>query len=115
MADQNQQDSNTEEKKDDLPKPSPQVQTTSRRFQQTQAQVDEVVGIMRTNVEKVLERDSKLSELDDRADALNQGASLFEQQAGKLKRKYWWQNLKMLALMAVVLIVLILIFSELFS
>lgn len=49
---------------------------------------------MRTNVEKVLERDQKLSELDDRADALRQGASQFEQQAGKLKRKYWWQNLK---------------------
>lgn len=49
---------------------------------------------MRTNVEKVLERDQKLSELDDRADALQQGASQFEQQAGKLKRKYWWKNLK---------------------
>lgn len=47
----------------DAPKPSPQVQAASRRFQQTQAQVDEVVGIMRTNVEKVLERDTKLSEL----------------------------------------------------
>lgn len=58
------------------------------------SQVDEVVGIMRTNVEKVLERDQKLSELDDRADALQQGASQFEQQAGKLKRKYWWKNLK---------------------
>ena len=59
-------------------------------------QVDEVVGIMRTNVEKVLERDQKLSELDDRADALQQGASQFEQQAGKLKRKYWWKNLKVM-------------------
>lgn len=49
---------------------------------------------MRTNVEKVLERDAKLSELDDRADALQQGASQFEQQAGKLKRKFWLQNLK---------------------
>uniref|UniRef100_A0A834R6Z0 Vesicle-associated membrane protein 2 n=1 Tax=Sarcoptes scabiei TaxID=52283 RepID=A0A834R6Z0_SARSC len=68
--------------------------TSSKRLQQTQAQVDEVVGIMRTNVEKVLERDQKLSELDDRADALQQGASQFEQQAGKLKRKYWWKNLK---------------------
>ena len=48
---------------DDGPKASPQVQAASRRFQQTQAQVDEVVGIMRTNVEKVLERDTKLSEL----------------------------------------------------
>lgn len=38
-----------------------------RRLQQTQAQVDEVVDIMKTNVEKVLERDQKLSELDDRA------------------------------------------------
>lgn len=54
----------------------------------------QVVDIMRTNVEKVLERDAKLSELDDRADALQQGASQFEQQAGKLKRKFWLQNLK---------------------
>ncbi|GFG36830.1 hypothetical protein Cfor_08655, partial [Coptotermes formosanus] len=28
------------------------------------------------------------------ANALQQGASQFEQQAGKLKRKYWWKNLK---------------------
>ncbi|KAA3682113.1 vesicle-associated membrane protein 2 [Paragonimus westermani] len=40
---------------------------TNKRLQQTQAQVDEVVDIMRTNVEKVLERDQKLSQLDDRA------------------------------------------------
>lgn len=45
------------------PTPSPQVNLASKRFQQTQAQVDEVVGIMRTNVERVLERDTKLSEL----------------------------------------------------
>lgn len=79
---------------------------------------------MKTNVMKVLDRDQKLSELDDRAgsnhfysllifninyfsfiivnsfylfvvtDALQQGASQFEQQAGKLKRKFWLQNLK---------------------
>lgn len=39
----------------------------NKRLQQTQAQVDEVVDIMRVNVDKVLERDQKLSELDDRA------------------------------------------------
>ena len=49
---------------------------------------------MRMNVDKVLERDSKLSQLDDRADALQMGASQFEQSAGALKRKYWWKNLK---------------------
>uniref|UniRef100_A0A915KB74 V-SNARE coiled-coil homology domain-containing protein n=1 Tax=Romanomermis culicivorax TaxID=13658 RepID=A0A915KB74_ROMCU len=66
----------------------------SKRLQQTQAQVDEVVGIMKVNVEKVLERDSKLTQLDDRADALQEGASQFEKSAATLKRKYWWKNLK---------------------
>lgn len=46
---------------------TPQQIAAQKRLQQTQAQVDEVVDIMKTNVEKVLERDQKLSELDDRA------------------------------------------------
>lgn len=109
-----------------------QKAASNKRFQQTQAQVDEVVDIMRMNVDKVLERDSKLSQLDDRAgkisnpppiykstcfdiilkDALQMGASQFEQSAGALKRKYWWKNLKMMlilggivAILAIVVIV----------
>lgn len=77
------------------------------------------------NVDKVLERDQKLSQLDDRAgsflisfwikstklaiinlflkkDALQMGASQFEQSAGSLKRKMAWQNMKMMILMGVV-------------
>jgi len=88
---------------------TPQQIAAQRRLQQTQAQVDEVVDIMRTNVEKVLERDQKLSELYDRADALQQGASQFEQQAGKLKRKYWWKNLKMMIIMGVIGLIIVII------
>ncbi|XP_046731568.1 vesicle-associated membrane protein 3 [Silurus meridionalis] len=80
---------------------------SNRRLQQTQAQVDEVVDIMRVNVDKVLERDQKLSELDDRADALQAGASQFETNAAKLKRKYWWKNCKMWAILIAVLIIII--------
>ncbi|KAI8437703.1 hypothetical protein MSG28_011938 [Choristoneura fumiferana] len=86
---------------------TPQQIAAQRRLQQTQAQVDEVVDIMKTNVEKVLERDQKLSELDDRADALQHGASQFEQQAGKLKSKFWLQNLKMMIIAAVIGIVIL--------
>ncbi|XP_034825787.1 synaptobrevin-1-like [Maniola hyperantus] len=82
---------------------------SDKRLAQTQAKVDEVVGIMRVNVEKVLERDQKLSELDNRADALQHGAAQFEQQAGKLKRKYWWQNLKMMLIIGAVGAVLLII------
>ncbi|KDR23889.1 Synaptobrevin [Zootermopsis nevadensis] len=92
---------------------TPQQIAAQKRLQQTQAQVDEVVDIMKTNVEKVLERDQKLSELDDRADALQQGASQFEQQAGKLKRKFWLQNLKMMIIMGVIgLVILAIIVGE---
>jgi len=35
--------------------------------------VDEVQNIMRSNVEKVLERDGKLSQLEDRASRLQEG------------------------------------------
>lgn len=56
--------------------------------------IRQVVDIMRVNVDKVLERDQKLSELDDRADALQAGASQFESSAAKLKNKYWWKNCK---------------------
>ncbi|XP_010894455.1 vesicle-associated membrane protein 3 [Esox lucius] len=79
----------------------------NRRLQQTQAQVDEVVDIMRVNVDKVLERDSKLSELDDRADALQAGASQFETSAAKLKRKFWWKNCKMWAILIAVIVIIV--------
>ncbi|XP_037303383.1 vesicle-associated membrane protein 2 [Manduca sexta] len=86
---------------------TPQQIAAQRRLQQTQAQVDEVVDIMKANVEKVLDRDAKLSELDDRADALQQGASQFEQQAKSLKNKFWLQNLKMMIIMGVIGVVIV--------
>ncbi|XP_012252965.2 synaptobrevin-1-like [Athalia rosae] len=86
-----------------------QQASTTKKMQDTQAKVDEVVGIMKVNVEKVLERDQKLSELDNRADALQQGAAQFEQQAGKLKRKYWWKNLKMMIIIGIICVVILII------
>lgn len=101
---------------DGKPLPGPQQMQqvmAQRRMAQQQAQVDEVVGIMRNNVEKVLERDSKLSELDERADALQDGASQFEKQAGKLKNKFWLQNMKFLIAGGIVgLILLILLYFK---
>ncbi|KAK3104741.1 hypothetical protein FSP39_009031 [Pinctada imbricata] len=107
----------------DLPKPERsnpggpggpgQPAQPSKRLQQTQAQVDEVVDIMRVNVDKVLERDQKISELDDRADALQAGASQFEATSGKLKRKYWWKNCKMwIILISIILVIIIIIVGK---
>ncbi|XP_018083478.1 vesicle-associated membrane protein 3 [Xenopus laevis] len=91
------------------PGPSATGDPGNRRLQQTQAQVNEVVDIMRVNVDKVLERDQKLTDLDDRADALQAGASQFETSAAKLKRKYWWKNCKMWAILIAVVVIIIII------
>lgn len=103
---------------DGKPLPGPQQMQqvmAQRRMAQQQAQVDEVVGIMRSNVEKVLERDAKLSELDERADALQDGASQFEKQAGKLKNKFWLQNIKFIVAGAIVSLILLIMLYFKFS
>ncbi|MBN3300651.1 vesicle-associated membrane protein 2 [Amia ocellicauda] len=96
------------------PPAQPPNTTSNKRIQQSQAQVKEVVDVMRMNMEKVMERDTKLSELDDRADALQAGASQFETSAAKLKRKNWWKNCKMMIILggvcAVILIIIIVYF-----
>lgn len=90
----------------DAPKVSQNVLVAQRRMQQTKAQVDEVTEIMKMNVEKVLERDAMISQLDERADALQEGAEMFEKQAGALKSKFWWKNMKMIIVMVVIGVVL---------
>ncbi|KAH0506318.1 Coiled-coil domain-containing protein 85C [Microtus ochrogaster] len=64
---------------------------------------------MRVSVDKVLERDEKLSELDDCADALQAGTSQFETSPAKLKRKYRWKNCKMWAIGISVLVIVVII------
>ncbi|XP_073959654.1 uncharacterized protein isoform X1 [Choristoneura fumiferana] len=78
-----------------------QQQAAQRRLQQTQAQIDDVVSIMNTNMQKVLERDNAISQLTEHAEALEEGASSFKTQAASLKNKFWLQNLKF-AIVAVI-------------
>lgn len=65
---------------------------------------------------QVLERDQKLTDLDDRASALQNGASQFEQSSRKLKKKYWWANMKMNIIIGiVVLVILIIIIASIYG
>ena len=57
-----------------------------------QNDVNEVVGIMRDNVEKVLERDAKIGDLEDKSEELMHGSKQFQRSAKTLKNKMWCQN-----------------------
>ena len=54
-----------------------------------------------------LERDSKLSALEERADALQDGSAQFEKRAASLKNKFWLENLKSMIAMGVVGLILV--------
>ena len=74
-----------------------------------QSQVQDVTNIMNENVNNVLEREGKLKDLEDRASVLKEGADQFEKSGIKLRKKMWWENMKMKIIIAVVAIVLIII------
>lgn len=74
---------------------------------ETQDQVDQVMGIMRNNIDKVLERDSKIQNLNERSDALQVGANQFLQTGTQLKRKMWWKNVKFMIVIGVVAVIVL--------
>nr|XP_040576064.1 synaptobrevin-1-like [Lepeophtheirus salmonis] len=85
-------------------------------LEETRRQVDEVQNIMKGNVEKMLERDGKLGQLEERADRLQEGTEQFHRSAVRIKRKQFWQNMKMKIIICVVIfVVLVIIIALLFS
>uniref|UniRef100_H2XUP2 V-SNARE coiled-coil homology domain-containing protein n=3 Tax=Ciona intestinalis TaxID=7719 RepID=H2XUP2_CIOIN len=72
-----------------------------------QNQVGEVTGIMRQNIEKVIERGDKLDDLVDKTEDLQAGAATFKVTAKRIQRKYFWQNKKMLIIIIVIVLIII--------
>ncbi|XP_077994977.1 vesicle-associated membrane protein 3-like [Glandiceps talaboti] len=79
----------------------------SKQFEQLQGDVDEVAGLLRDNIDKVLERGEKLDTMVDRTEDLQAGAEQFQKTSKKVKRAYCFKNVKMTCLLIVVIIVII--------
>lgn len=79
------------------------------KIKEAQSQVDEVIDVMRSNVTKVMEREGKLSEIDKRSEALEQSAITFTTASKRLRKKYWWENLKMKLILGGVLVTILII------
>lgn len=86
---------------------APRNYGTSNRIEDTQRQVNEVVDIMRTNVNKVLERGEKLDDLGERAESLEIGANQFQTSAQRIKRKMWWENAKMWIIIGIIVAIIL--------
>ncbi len=75
-----------------------------------QENIESVKGIMTENIERVLERGERIDLLVDKTDRLGVGAHDFRVRSRGLKRRMWWKNVKVMALLAVVVVFLVYLF-----
>lgn len=75
-----------------------------------QAEIDDVRHIMTENIERVLERGERIDTLVHKTDRLGSSATDFRMRSRNLRRRMWWKNVKLMALLGVVVIFLLYLF-----
>ena len=73
------------------------------------AQANEIQNIMKNNVDKIMERGGKLSDLKERSDQLQAGTEQFHRNTVKLNAKNSGKNMKMKIIIGVIIAVIIII------
>ncbi|KAK3140357.1 hypothetical protein QOZ80_5AG0399790 [Eleusine coracana subsp. coracana] len=79
------------------------------RLSKVKAQVSEVKGIMMENIDKVINRGEQLDDLVNKTEQLHDQAADFRDQGTRVRRKMWFQNMKMKLIVLGIVAVLILI------
>ena len=77
------------------------------RTAQSQAQIEETVGVMRDNINKVHERGENLNSLQDKTDNLSVSAQGFRRGASRVRKQMWWKDMKMRLLIVLGIIALL--------
>lgn len=73
-------------------------------------QIDDTVGIMRDNINKVAERGERLDSIENKTDNLAISAQGFRRGANRVRKDMWWKDMKMrMCIILGVVIVLIVI------
>ncbi|XP_029460138.1 vesicle-associated membrane protein 8 [Rhinatrema bivittatum] len=78
------------------------------RVHNLQSQVEGVKNIMSQNVDRILARGENLDQLRNKTEDLEASSEHFKTTSQKVARKYWWKNVKMIAIICVVVGIIIL-------
>jgi len=82
----------------------------NQRTAAIQAQIDDTVGIMRENINKVADRGARLDSLQDKTDNLAVSALGFRRGANRVRKQMWWKDMKMrMCIIAGIIILLVII------
>ncbi|OCT89989.1 hypothetical protein XELAEV_18018604mg [Xenopus laevis] len=90
----------------------------SNNLELCQRNADEVKVLMKNNVDKVIEREGKISDLEDRSNDLLNMASNFQRTAQKVEQHTRWQKWRwyiigggIVAVVVIILIIIIVLFT----
>lgn len=72
-------------------------------------QIDDTVGVMRENINKVSQRGERLDSLQDKTDNLAVSAQGFRRGANRVRKDMWWKDMKMRVCLFIVVIVLLVV------
>lgn len=86
-----------------------QGQPGNQRTAAIQQQIDDTVGIMRENINKVADRGARLDSLQDKTDHLAVSAQGFRRGANRVRKQMWWKDMKMRMCIAAGIIILLVI------
>ncbi|KAI1007100.1 ATP-dependent RNA helicase [Podosphaera aphanis] len=79
-------------------------------IQSVQGEIAKVRGIMCENIDSLLERGDRIDLLVDKTDRLGGGAYDFRLRSRRLRRKMWWNNIKLMSLLVLTIVFLVYLF-----
>jgi len=85
------------------------AQQGNQRTAALQAQIDDTVGVMRENINKVSQRGERLDSLQDKTDNLAVSAQGFRRGANRVRKQMWWKDMKMRMCLIIGIIILLVI------
>lgn len=81
----------------------------NQRTAALQAQIDDTVGVMRENINKVSQRGENLDALQDKTDGLATSAQGFRRGANRVRKQMWWKDMKMRVCLVICVIILLVV------
>jgi hypothetical protein len=83
-----------------------QVEHSDQKIAEVSAKLDTVKNTMKSNIDKLWERDSQIEDLLEKTELLETESTTLKVNTKKLASKFWWKNFKIWVIIIVVLIVL---------
>lgn len=77
------------------------------KIKELQDDVNEITNVMKTNINKVLERGDRVEALNERSELLSSHANEFRINSRNIRKKFWWENFRLKMIMGLIFLAIV--------